>query len=50
MLEDLILSRDAPAKRAKYCQEGVEQYFTEGAVMVAFAFQGGLPAPSFRLA
>lgn len=35
---DLISEHAAPEKRARYCQGGIEEHFTEGAVMVAFAF------------
>lgn len=35
---DLISEHAAPEKRVRYCQGGIEQHFTEGAVMVAFAF------------
>jgi hypothetical protein len=38
MAFDLISEHPAPEKRARFCQDGIEQHFTEGAVMVAFAF------------
>lgn len=42
---DLISEHAAPEKRARYCEQGIEQHFTEGAVMVAFAFHllGSVP-------
>lgn len=38
MASDLISEHPAPEKRARFCEAGVEQHFTEGAVMIAFAF------------
>ncbi|MBB5064109.1 hypothetical protein [Granulicella mallensis] len=32
-----IDSRDAPEKRSKFCDDGVEHHFTEAAIMIAFA-------------
>lgn len=36
-MDDLIVSRQAPPKRADYCDGGTEQHLPEGAVMLAFA-------------
>lgn len=45
MAFDLISEHPVPDKRARYCQDGIEQHFTEGAVMIAFAFHllGSVP-------
>ena len=37
MLEDLITLREPPTNRVCFCEGGVEQHLSEGAVMVAFA-------------
>lgn len=48
MFDDLILQRAAPAKRAPWCEGGLEHHLTEGAVMVAFAFHLLRRSPGLR--
>jgi hypothetical protein len=45
---DLISELAAPEKRGRYCLDGIEQHFTEGAVLVAFAFHLLICAPGLK--